>query len=73
MSRRGYSPKEAVMRELRCRDIGFDCDAVVHADTDEEILAQAAAHAKQVHDVDVTAEQAQQIATLIHDQDGPSR
>lgn len=61
------------MRELRCRDVGFDCDAVVHADTDDEVMAQVAAHAKQVHNVDVTAEQAQQISTLIHDQDEPSR
>ena len=55
------------MRELRCRDVGFDCDAVVHAETDEEILAQAAAHAKDVHNVEVTPQQAEQIATLIHD------
>jgi predicted small metal-binding protein len=56
-----------MMKELRCRDIGFDCDAVVHAETTEDVLAQAAAHAKQVHNVEVTAEQAKQIATLIHD------
>jgi predicted small metal-binding protein len=55
------------MKELRCRDVGFDCDAVVHAETTEEILAQAAAHAKEVHNVDVTPQQAEQIATLIHD------
>lgn len=57
------------MKELRCRDIGFDCDAVVHAETDEEILAIAAQHAKEVHQVEVTPEQAQQIATLIHDKE----
>jgi predicted small metal-binding protein len=34
---------------LRCRDVGFDCDAVVHADTDDEILAQVAAHATRDH------------------------
>lgn len=55
------------MKELRCRDVGFDCDAVVHAETEEEILAQAAAHAKQVHHVEVTPEQAEQIAKLIHE------
>jgi predicted small metal-binding protein len=55
------------MKELRCRDIGFDCNAIVHAETTEEILAQAAAHAKEVHGVEITAEQAEQIATLIHD------
>lgn len=55
------------MKELRCRDVGFECDAVVHAETNEEILAQAAAHAKEAHGVEVTPEQAKQIATLIHD------
>lgn len=55
------------MKELRCRDVGFDCDAVVHAETEEEILTQAAAHAKQVHNVEVTPEQAEQIAKLIHE------
>ena len=56
------------MKELRCRDVGFDCDAVVHAESEEEVLAIAAQHAKQVHQVEVTPEQAKQIATLIYDQ-----
>ena len=34
---------------LRCRDVGFDCDAVVHADTEDEILAQAAEHVTRDH------------------------
>lgn len=34
---------------LRCRDVGFDCDAVVRADTEDEILQQAAAHATRDH------------------------
>ena len=55
------------MKELRCRDVGFDCDAVVHAESEEEVLAIAAQHAKEVHKVEVTPEQAKQIATLIHD------
>jgi predicted small metal-binding protein len=55
------------MKELRCRDVGFDCDAVVHAETVEEVLQIAAAHAKQVHHVDVTPEQAEEIAKKIHD------
>ena len=37
-------------RELHCRDIGpEDCDAVVVAESDDDILAQAAEHAKTVH------------------------
>jgi predicted small metal-binding protein len=29
---------------LRCRDVGMDCDFVVQANTEEEILQHAAAH-----------------------------
>ncbi len=36
-------------RELRCRDVGPDCDAVVVAQNDDEVLAQVAEHAKGVH------------------------
>jgi predicted small metal-binding protein len=38
-------------RELHCRDVGPDCDAVVVADGDEEILAQVAEHVRTVHDM----------------------
>ena len=30
------------MRELKCRDAGFDCDTVVRGETDEAVFAQAA-------------------------------
>lgn len=32
------------MKTLKCSDIGFDCAAVVTAETVEEVLTQAAAH-----------------------------
>lgn len=38
-------------KELHCRDLGFDCDAVMRANTEEEILKQAAEHAKAVHNM----------------------
>ena len=37
------------MKELKCRDAGFDCDAVVRADSEDEIMAQAAEHVRDVH------------------------
>ena len=37
------------MKELRCKDVGFACDAVVRADTEEEVLRQGAAHARERH------------------------
>ncbi len=34
---------------VHCRDVGFDCDAVVRAATTEEALQQVASHASAVH------------------------
>jgi predicted small metal-binding protein len=53
------------MKKLNCCDAGFDCPAVVRANSVEEVLAQAAQHALEVHGVTVTPEMAAQIQTLI--------
>ena len=55
------------MKELNCRDAGFDCDAVVQGETVDEVMAQAGPHAKEVHGADVTPEMAGRIRTLVHD------
>ncbi len=55
------------MKTLKCSAVGFDCAAVVNAETVEEVLAQAAAHAKEVHGVEVTPEMAEEIAGNITD------
>ena len=56
------------MKTLHCRDAGFDCNAVVQAATEEEVLSTAAQHAAQVHGVMVTPEMADQIKSLIKDE-----
>ena len=38
-----------------CRDVGFDCDAVVRAETEEAALAQVAEHARTVHGLEVVS------------------
>ena len=53
------------MYELKCKDVGFDCPGVVHGDTKDEVLKQAAAHAKQVHNTEVTPELAAKVSSLI--------
>lgn len=53
------------MKTLNCADAGFDCPAVVTANTEEEVLAIAAEHARTVHGTTVTADMAEQIKTLI--------
>ncbi len=57
------------MKTLRCSDIGFDCKAVVKANSEEEVLQIAAEHASAVHSVTVTPEMAAQIKTLIKDEE----
>jgi predicted small metal-binding protein len=55
-------------KELICRDIGFDCDAVVQADSEEEVMAQAATHAREVHGLQHIDDQtAETIRAQIHD------
>jgi predicted small metal-binding protein len=62
-----HSRKEPDVKELRCRDAGFDCDAVVHGGSEEEVLAQVRPHAEEVHGVEVTPDMERQLAGLVHD------
>jgi len=39
------------MKQLTCKDIGVDCDVVFTGQTEEEIMAQAAAHAASEHNL----------------------
>jgi len=36
-------------KQLTCRDAGADCDFLVRAETEEEVLEVAAGHGKRVH------------------------
>lgn len=39
--------------EFRCADVGVACHKVTHADSEEELLAAVAAHAKSAHGVEL--------------------
>lgn len=56
------------MKLLYCRDLGFDCDGVVRADTEDEVLQRAARHAEAEHNITMTPELAAQARTLIRDE-----
>jgi len=60
--------KEQKMKVLRCRDAGFDCEHVVRAESEEELLRQVAEHAQTVHNVQVTPELAEQVKRLVQDE-----
>ncbi len=53
------------MKILRCREAGFDCEHEIQAETDEEILQQAAEHVQSVHGLEVTPELVEQVKSLI--------
>ncbi|WP_461101824.1 DUF1059 domain-containing protein [Spirosoma koreense] len=56
------------MKVLHCRDVGFDCPGIVRAESETEVLQQAAQHAQEVHHVTISPEMAEQIKPLIHDE-----
>jgi predicted small metal-binding protein len=57
------------MKVLRCQDAGFDCRTIIKAESEAEILNQAAQHATSVHHVTVSPVMAEQLRTLIKEED----
>ncbi len=55
------------MKELRCRDAGFDCDAVIRGDTLDEVMVRAKPHAEEVHGLHVTPAVYRQLTGLVRD------
>lgn len=54
---------------LNCKDVGFDCEGVVRAETEEEALQIAAAHAKDVHGIqEITPEIAEKVKAAMRDE-----
>jgi predicted small metal-binding protein len=59
----------AMAKVLRCSDVGFTCDATITGDSEDEIMGQAAEHARDAHglsDQDL-AQQASSIRAAIRE------
>jgi predicted small metal-binding protein len=56
------------VKTLKCRDAGFDCNQVIRARSDNEILQKAAEHARKIHGVEITPEMARQVQGLIREE-----
>lgn len=53
---------------VRCKDVGFDCDGVIRADTEEEALQHAAQHAQEAHGLeDLTEEVVAKVKAAMQD------
>ena len=55
------------MKELHCRDVGFDCDAVVTGESLDDVLAKAAPHVEQVHRTMLTPMMAAAVQGVLRD------
>ena len=38
-------------KQLRCRDVGLNCDFVARGNSEEEVLKEASAHARTAHQI----------------------
>ncbi len=51
---------------VNCRDVGFDCDGVVKAENERDLLKQVAEHAKSAHGLEeVTQEVVEKVKSVI--------
>ncbi len=54
---------------IRCRDVGFDCNGVIKAKTEQEAMNVAAEHAKTVHGVkEITPEVLKKIKAVMREE-----
>jgi len=54
---------------IHCRQVGFDCDGVIRAETEQEALRLAAEHARTVHGVrEITPEVLAKVKEAIRDE-----
>jgi predicted small metal-binding protein len=54
---------------VNCRDVGFECDRVIRADTEEEALKLVAEHAKEVHSMqEVTPDVVEKVRAVMRDE-----
>jgi len=57
-----------MVKVIRCRDLGYDCERVIKAKTEEEALKLAAGHAKKAHGLkEVTPEIVEKIKSVMKD------
>jgi predicted small metal-binding protein len=55
-------------KSLSCRDVGVDCDFSVCAETEEEIFAKAAEHARTEHNMsEIPSEMREKVRSAIRE------
>ena len=54
---------------MKCREVGMDCDFVARGESEDQIMAQAAEHARKDHGFEtIPAEVAAKVKAAIHEE-----
>ncbi len=54
---------------IHCRDLGFDCDGIIRAQTEVEAIQMATDHAQKMHGMgEITPQIAAQVKSAIHEE-----
>lgn len=55
---------------VKCRDVGVDCDFEARGETEQEVLAKCAEHARSEHGMDaIPPDMATKVRNAIHDEE----
>ncbi len=66
-SRKIEKANEGMGLQVRCRDVGVDCDYVAHGRTEEELFKNAAEHGKSAHNMEqIPPEIVEKVRSAIH-------
>ena len=66
-SRKIEKANEGMELQVRCRDVGVDCDYVAHGRTEEELFKNAAEHGKSAHNMEqIPSEIVEKVCSAIH-------
>ena len=56
------------MKQLNCREAGFDCEGVIQGETEQDVMSQAAEHVRETHGMtEIDEEMGAQLRQLIRD------
>ncbi|MBT3142098.1 DUF1059 domain-containing protein [Phaeobacter gallaeciensis] len=56
-----------MIKVLKCKDLMPGCDFIAKGETTQDVLQQAAIHAKEVHGIDLTPVLIEQVKLVIKD------
>lgn len=57
--------EDIVAKELRCRDLGIDCEVVIRGETQEIVVEKAAGHIQAAHGLPTDSHMLDQLIALI--------